>query len=134
MIKDYVARAMQVSMLEQDQLERIHLIENAAHFILPNWNIQSLFDLPEIKDRYDIPEADDQQINHHRRIEKELTDKKLIQTGKFYEDKIEMTHAQDWNVWNAKDQILWDYAGSRKTNLKEMLRGSLALLLMAVMR
>ncbi len=131
MIKDYVARAMQISMLENDQLERVHILETARKYPLANWNIQSLFGLPEIKYRYEIPDDPEKQTSHHRRIEDEINRLDLLKTGVFYEDPIERLHVQDWNIFNAKNQIVWEYAGAKRSNLKDMLRVAVGFILVS---
>ena len=112
-MKNYVARAIQVSVMENDQLESVHRLELNKGYLIPNWNIQYLFQLPTVKEKYFILEDDNEaHFKYGARIEKELKEKGFLGTGIFYELDIDWIHSFDWNVYNGKNQLLWEYQGS----------------------
>ena len=132
MIKDYVNRAMMISILDQEQIDKLHEVEKAKGYLIPNWNIQKIFSLPEIKDRYSIPDDSEIQIGHNKRIELELERLTLRATDP-YNEKMEWWHMFDWNVFHAKDQIMWDYQGKTKlTGLKSMLKSSMSFMALII--
>jgi len=125
MIKEMTSRAMMISMLEQYQLEKIHEMEKTKGHLIANWNIQEIFGLPEIKYRYEIPDDVEKQISHNYRIDKDMERLGFEKTGTYYNERLDMIHAQDWNTLNRKSEIVWEYSGAKRSNLKDMLRGGM---------
>lgn len=54
-MKRYAVRALQILTMSDDQLERIHRLEEVTHYILPNWNIQEIMGLSSIKEYFNFP-------------------------------------------------------------------------------
>lgn len=113
-MKSYVGRAIQISYMEKEAIQKLQEIENEKKYIIPNWNIQSIFMIPSIKERYKIPEENDAQAIHSTRIEKELLQKEIVKTGFFYESDVDWMHAFDWSVFKNAHKIVWDYVGQVK--------------------
>lgn len=117
----FVHRAMQIACMTDQQISDIHQIENKRGYAIPNWNIQELFGLPEIKTHVDLPDDPAALSSHVSRIKYDLLLQKIadVQEGaKPWESiatgNIENTHKFDWNVYNAKEskQINFLYQGS----------------------
>lgn len=122
MIKGHVARAMQVSCLSKDQLKKLQERENERKYLIANWNIQQLFKIQSIKDICNIPFDDEAQARHQARIEKDLYQAKLFITGEQYDTDLEWVHAFDWNIFNNRNKINWDYSsGGARKGLKRRL-------------
>lgn len=113
-MKNFVARAMQVSFLTEDQLERLHKVERGTGYLIPNWNLQNIFDLPMIRERYNLPVDNELLAQHNTRIEHELKSKGFLNVGSYLEDSLEWTHAFDKNVIRRSGEIVWEYAGPKK--------------------
>lgn len=113
-MKTYVARAMQVSYLTQDQIQRIQDCERRLGYLLANWNIQASMDLPPIREKYHIPEDGESQARHNARIETELKTKGLVKTGEYQDNNIDWFHAFDWNVFHRANEVMWEYQGGKK--------------------
>ena len=110
-MKSYVARAIQISCLTQDQLDRLHERERLCKFLIPNWNIQDLFNLGTLKDKYNHPSEYELLLQHGARIEKELKDKGFLKVGSYHEDSMDWMHAVDKKVVERAFEIMWDYSG-----------------------
>ena len=106
-MKNFVARAIQVSCLMRNQLEQIQVTERRLGHLIANWNIQELFNLLSTREIYRIPDNPEAQANHSIRIEKHLKEKGLCKTEE--ENGLEWYHSFDWNVFNNIDQINWEY-------------------------
>jgi len=121
MIKDYLARAMMVSMLEADQLKKVQLREKVWRHLIANWNIQELFGLPSIRERYGIPDEPEAQISHNQRIEFEIERLNLRNTEP-YDERLDWFHMFDWNIFHSKGNIVWSYSGPKgRGNIKHLL-------------
>jgi len=114
-MKSYVVRAIQISYMEKEAIQRLQDIENERKYIIPNWNIQKFLMIPSIKERYQIPEDNEAQAIHSSRIEKELLQKEITKTGFYYESDVEWVHAFDWSVFRNAHKIVWDYVGQVKS-------------------
>lgn len=110
-MKNYVCRAIQVSAMDQDQVNRLHEREKLCGFLLPNWNIQELFHLSRLRDKYNLPVESELITAHNGRIERELKEKGFLKTGNYLEGSLDWTHAFDKNVVSRAYEIIWDYAG-----------------------
>ena len=124
MIKGFVARAMQISLLQELELNLLHSCELKHGYLLPNENIQELLHLPTIKEKYGIPKDNDEaQREHQERIEKELKTNKLIYPREKYDSLLEWQHAMDWGILKNKSKIIWEFFGGfrgRKSILSEI--------------
>lgn len=128
-----VARALQVAMLTESQLNDLHHAERNRGFCLPNWNIQEILKLESIKDHYSIPVDDDNaQMQHNRRVKAQIDEKKLWATGHseyISELNLDATHSFDWAVWRRRGELDFVYqggnspsGGGRGRRLKDMIR------------
>lgn len=125
MIKGHVSRAIQISCLTVDQVERLHKRENERGHLIANYNIQEIFKLSPLKDIYGVPFDDESQIKHHTRIEKEMFDQKMFITEEKYENSLDWVHSFDFNVVHNKGAINWSYVGGRmRSNLSSQLEGN----------
>lgn len=114
-MKDWVARAMQVSYLTREQLEKVHDREKIRGYLIPNWNIQEVLALQTIKEKYYIPEDNELLIRHNARIEAELKSKGFLKFDEYKESDLDWMHTFDWNVFNRSGEIMWEFAGSSKS-------------------
>lgn len=114
MMKNYVARAIQISVLDQDKVDRLHEREKSCGFLIANYNIQDLFHLLTLRERYNLPVENELLAQHSQRIEQELKSKGFLKTGDYLENSLEWTHAFDKNVVSRGFEIIWDYSGPRK--------------------
>lgn len=110
-MKAFLSRAMQIALLEKKQLEDLHRLETRSRYAIPNWNIQSLFYLPTIKEKCGIPNDDEAQARHSERIEKELFEKNFLRRDERHGCDVESYHEFDWIVFNRRNEIVWDYSG-----------------------
>lgn len=109
-MKEYVARAMQVSYLEKEQLEKVQAREDIRHYIIPNLNIQEVFGIPTIREKYNLPIEDELLSRHYLRIESELKKKGFLKTPNNEAlDYVEWIHVIDWNVFYRGSEIIWDF-------------------------
>lgn len=77
-MENYVARAMQIVDLFDDEILRLHAIENKRGYYIPNWNIQTLFGKRELKSVYMLPANDEMEMaRNHVRV-KSILDKDKI--------------------------------------------------------
>ncbi len=77
----YVSRAMQVAGMNAQQLTDLHAREREKGYCFANFNIQSLFGLPTIKDAFLIPEEGCEQ--HAQRVRTELLTQKIAESMPF---------------------------------------------------
>lgn len=115
-MKNSTARAMQIVCLMGEQIEQLHELEKNRGYLIPNWNIQSLFGLPTIKDRFRIPFDDAAQSNHAMRIESEINKNGFYNVELSHIENnmnLDWTHAFDWTIFNNQGKISWDYVGGR---------------------
>lgn len=124
-MKNFVARAIQVSYLTTDQLKKVQELENKKLYIMPNWNIQQLLGIPGIKERYGLPHEDEFLASHNIRIESALKTKfKSYFMGQEF-GGVDWTHEFDWTVHNQPGKMIWEYSGGGgnkgrlKTQIKE---------------
>jgi hypothetical protein len=112
-MKGFVARTQLVSYLTREQLEKVQAREKIRGYIIPNWNIQEVFGLPTIKEKYGLPDDNEALARNNTRIEAELKNKGFMSTGEYYEGNLEWMHAFDWNVFNRSGEIIWESTGGR---------------------
>ena len=122
-----ISRAMQVACLEEDQLERLHKLENRVNYCIPNWNIQTLFNIPSIKDEHEITNDPHLQEKHTMRIKKALMALDLI--GEYdiapsLELGLEPIHDMDKNILSNKAKVIWEYSPSAGGKLSGKLKDS----------
>jgi hypothetical protein len=115
-MKYSTARAMQIATMEMGQVDRIHEAEIAVGRCFFPHEIQTILGLPEIKERFGLPDTDDGLSAHRNRIEGELKRIGIDQKVPFADAlTIESVHALDAEIILNKDQIVWEYSGgSRK--------------------
>lgn len=133
----YVSRAMQISCLEIGQINDLHDIERGRGSCLANWNIQNIFNLPTIKERWCISDDGAAQEGHANRVRTMLLSQKVAQNetekrvnadGKeetfvarpweaITTGRLDSTHAYDARVYDAiqAGQISFTYEGSAST-------------------
>lgn len=80
----FVARSMQIAGMEILQINDLHDRERKCGYCLPNWNIQSLFHLPSVRDRWMIPDDAGAQAEHAQRIRTRLLSDRIAR-GDSYE-------------------------------------------------
>lgn len=116
MIKDWVARAMQISCLEGvSDIKRLHSTENSRGYVLPPGNLQEVLHLPNIKEIYRIPYQElDAHEKHAARIEQEIKASDLHIPYLANETHLEWTHRFDWMIFDHKALIKWEYDGERR--------------------
>lgn len=107
-----VARAMQMSYLTMNEIERIHEVEKRCGYCLPNWNVQKILCIPSIKEKYGIPDEDDgAQERHTKRIRNEIY-KLLSEEGTSVTQlSPEDTHGFDWIIHDKGPEMIWEYVG-----------------------
>lgn len=122
MIKNWVARSMQISCIEElEILMKLHATEIRLGYILPNWNVQTLLNLPDIKTIHQIPEDDNEsQERHQRRIESDIDAQGL--KVKSDDENLEWTHNQDWMIFRNKGKIVWEYSGGKLGGILQRLK------------
>ncbi len=117
-MKGYVARAMQVAAMSGVQIADLHERELALGYLIPNWNIQTLFKLPLLKDRWSIPENAEALAAHAGRIENEIDRAGLTKVDAVEQPGIDAptnllwTHAFDWTVNHRSGDVTWEYSGA----------------------
>lgn len=118
MIRQTVARALQISTMEIDQIEKLHQLENKKNHLIPNHNIQSLFKLPTIKESYGLSEDDlNSQAEYSQKIESEIERENLRNGVSIALSGLEWIHAFDFVVFNNKNKINWFHSSSKKGSL-----------------
>jgi hypothetical protein len=123
-VETYVARAYQVGCMTREQIERIHTVENRCRYVLPNWNIQQMINLPEIKDRFCLPDDDMAMANHGRKLKSEIDVLKLTATDYGFPTagNVDAMHSFDWAIYAKKDVLPFMNAGGfrgKKGRLEE---------------
>jgi len=124
----YGARALQVSMLTHNQLEELQSREKLQGSYLPNWNVQRLFHLGTIKDKYNIPKEDlGAQADYSERIEEMIKSMGLLSGdggGFIGSGDLEIIHAFDWRIFNNLNLLNFDAEPSsqsvRRRRLKDI--------------
>lgn len=123
MIKDWVARAMQIACIAEENeiqgipaeeiIKKLHRRERILNYTIPNWNIQEILRIRTIKEHHGIPEDDlEAQETHQVRIERELINAGMRLTRHEDCDSVENIHSLDWMVFKNRDRVDWNYAGS----------------------
>ena len=126
MIKDWVARSMQIACIAnkglimgqtpEEILKKLHKRERLLNLIIPNWNIQDILHLGTIKEDHGIPEDDlEAQELHQKRVERDLIHQGIdfARHTKDNWDFIDDMHCLDWIVFKGVDKIDWQYMGSK---------------------
>ena len=133
MIRNTTARAMQISTMEQWQVEGLHERENKLEHYLPNWNIQKLFHLRSIKDNYGLPEDDlTQHIDYSNRIDSEIDRIGARKMTEGAETSLEWLHAFDWAILYSKPLICW-YHSKKSGGLLQRLSKTIPIIFLTVM-
>ncbi len=114
-----LARAMQIACIEsEEELTRIHAVENRCGYCIPNWNIQAILGLRPIRELLNIPDDDSSQSKHANRIREEIKRIDLFShvsgDGSVAAVNGDTSHSFDWAVFNNKSKIVWEYSGGRK--------------------
>lgn len=135
MIRQTVARALQISTMEIDQIERLHQLEVRKNYLIPNHNIQSLFRLPTIKESYGLSEDDlNAQSEYNQKIENEIERENLRKGVPIALIGMEWIHAFDLVVFGSKEKINWFHSSNKKGSLlSRMSRISSLLMVLAVL-
>lgn len=111
---DTIIRCIQVSNLNIYQLQRLHEIESKTKYLLPNWNIQEIFGLSDLKHTYGINSDECQE--YIKGIERQLVSigiEKMAEPGEY----LDYRHALDWAILNNKERINWETTSkSAKSN------------------
>lgn len=110
----HISRALQMSCLEEHQLENLHQVEKARGYCVPNWNVQSMFKLPALKEVYFVPDDPSTLARYTKQIEDLLRTKNLLtHEGKGFIGPVnlEATHSFDWGIVRNKSKLIFDYAG-----------------------
>lgn len=125
----WLARAMQMSYLDESQIQRIQLTEKNIKpwpHCIANGNIQEILQVPPIRQRWGIPDDAESQAKHAQRIEMELKRINIAETpyGRPGEVNYEATHSMDLAVFNLGPKIVWDYSAGRGSggNLRKRLQ------------
>jgi hypothetical protein len=111
-MKDTTARAFQISLMTDDQINKLHEIEKKAGYILPNWNIQVLFGMRSIADSYTI--APENMGRHIQRVENEIAQLKLEKQVEYGGGWLDFMHSFDWVINANKSSIVWKFKDYRK--------------------
>lgn len=120
-MKEYVSRAMLVSCLIGEQLERLQLTERKIGWTIPNWNVYEVLKIQSYRERAGVPDDNDAQVIHNLKIEREIQ-RKGWNNIEPQESYLEWLHIFDWNVHNKAHEIIWDYSGRNKDGLVSRLR------------
>jgi hypothetical protein len=124
-MEDYVARACQIACLTQEQIERLHKAEDRCRYAIPNWNIQEMFALPEIKERLCLSDDPESQASHIRKIKSEIDVMRLTVTDHGFPTPANMDamHSFDWQIFHQKESLPFmgspGRGGGRKKSLAE---------------
>ena len=76
-METYVARALQVLDLFEDELGRLHATERKIGHYIPNWNIQSVFEKKSLKEAFSLPN-DELELSRHMSNVKSILDRSGI--------------------------------------------------------
>ena len=122
-MKRFASRALQIMEMSQDQMERLHGLEVVTNYVIPNWNIQALFNLSTIKEFVSLSEDTESQVAYMIKITNMLKEKNFI---KFEEEvsvdggNVEVTHSFDRMVMMRKEEM--DISANVATSGKSRLR------------
>jgi len=124
MIKEWVARSMQIACIANERLiaglnptevlERLHKREIKLKHLIPNYNIQEILHIKSIKYLHEIPDDDlEAQERHQKRVEGDLIAAgiKFDRNIKDDMDYIDDIHSLDWHVFKNHDKINWKFQG-----------------------
>ena len=134
MTKDWIGRAIQVAMLNENQLTELQRRENERGYLIPNWNIQTLFGLKTIKENANLNDDDQEGLFRYlARIQSEI-EQMGLKGSKFDENTFyfDWCHKFDWNVMNSKENIIWEHSSPR-SNLLSRVKRSVALAMMGLL-
>lgn len=137
LMETYIVRAFQVIDLMENELNKVHQIENKNGYYMTNFNIQNLFSKKCLKEVFNLPNSDELEMNLHATKIKNLIDNNKLnlvdiqnENGVFKKylspSNIDELHAYDWNIKRNFNHIDFQYVGkigSRSGKLKELLRG-----------
>lgn len=101
-----VKRCIQISALDAYQLGRLHEIEQKTNYLIPNWNIQEIFKLDDLKYSYNV--NTDSCSEYCRIIEKQLREKGIDKMVEPSDGWLNYCHALDWAIINNKNEITWE--------------------------
>jgi hypothetical protein len=73
----YLSRAMQIAGMDIGPINDLHDRERERGYCLPNWNVQMLFHLPTIRERWCIPDDEAAQSAHANRVRGQLLSLKI---------------------------------------------------------
>lgn len=111
MIEFWVARAMQMAYLDEEQVNRIHAVEKRCTHPLANFNIQSILKVPTMRERWNIPPEKELQAPHADRIRRQMIEKgfaRIESDGRLEALDLDAIHALDWTVQQRGSEIIWD--------------------------
>lgn len=134
----FIARSMQIAGMEITQINDLHDIERKRGYCLPNWNIQTIFHLPTIKDRWMVPE--DGMVAHAQRLRGDLLSQQIARDDSFMgvnndgqemkivlrpwealtTGRVEAVHAFDASVFDAvqEGRLSFAYAGGASSGTR----------------
>jgi len=117
----WISRAMQISLMNYPQLERLHFREMDKGYCFLNSEIQVIFNLPPIKSAYGIPNEPEAQRAHADRLRAELLANKLLAhegDGRVCALNVEETHSFDQMIFHKRELVTWAYMGPTSTRRK----------------
>lgn len=115
-METHLAKAMQISYLNEFQVERIQEIERNRRHVLPNWNIQEILKIPPIRYTHELPDDEKSLFKHKKRIERELervAQQEGFSLGNFDETDVESCHKLDNFITAFSGRIVWENMASR---------------------
>ena len=119
-MENYVARAMQIVDLFDDEILRLHAIENKRGYYIPNWNIQTLFGKRELKSVYMLPANDEMEMaRNHVRVKSILDKDKIFLVD--VEDKNGDLFKKPVNFSDMDDVHAFDFNVKRKYTIKDFI-------------
>ena len=113
----YVARAMQVAYMSQDDIRALHAHEDKRGYCLNPFDIQHLFGIASIKETWMIPDDDNEaQVSHSARVKSAIDRLGLTRTDYGFPGQIntDATHAFDWAVSKNTGNVDFVYSGPTK--------------------
>ncbi len=144
----FVSRAMQVGYMDDSQLRALHAKERDRGTCFANFEIQRMFGLSTVKDRWLIPDDNGAQEIHAQRVKMELLTSKVARNEvvTLYKDNhekkdfnlppwenltignLESVHAFDARVLDAvndmKISLVFSGAGAGKSSLRDRAKAS----------
>lgn len=114
-MKRWLARAMQVSCLEETQLKKLQELEKKRNYLIANWNIQTLFSLPSLKEKLHFPGNEETNIAYCHSLEQEIIQKGWLERETWQADfsDIERMHSFDWLIFHNKSQLFFEFTERR---------------------